>query len=146
MRGSTCHFTREFFDAGNNLTEAVAKRFGEDPADVERMKEDPGGALDTMQDAILSVLEDIGSEVRLSFDYYENQFDQEVKEVYLSGGSVLFPGMDRMLSNIFNLETHLWDPTEALDITSPRFDASRLEGMNSDMAIAVGLATRVRSL
>ena len=146
MRGNTSNFTREIYDAGNNITEAVAKRFGEDPADVERMKEDPGGALETMQDAIVSVLEDIGAEVRLSFDYYENQFDQEVKEVYLSGGSVLFPGIDRMLGNVFGLETHLWDPTEGLDITSPRFDASRLEGMNSDMAIAVGLATRLRSL
>ena len=146
MRGSTCSFTREIYLAGNDLTEAVAKRFGEDPADVERMKEDPGGALETMQDAIVSVLEDIGSEIRLSFDYHENQFDQEVKEVYLSGGSVLFPGIDRMLSKVFSVETRLWDPVEALDITSPRFDASRLEGMNSDMAVAVGLATRLRSL
>ena len=74
-------------------------------------------ALETMQDAIVSVLEDIGSEIRLSFDYYENQFDQEVKEVYLSGGSVLFPDMDKMLAKIFNLETRLWDPMEALDLT-----------------------------
>jgi type IV pilus assembly protein PilM len=146
MRGSTCSFTREIYLAGNDLTEAVAKRFGEDPADVERMKEDPGGALETMQDAIVSVLEDIGSEIRLSFDYHENQFDQEVKEVYLSGGSVLFPGIDRMLSKVFTVGTRLWDPVEALDITSPRFDTSRLEGMNSDMAVAVGLATRLRSL
>ena len=146
MRGNTCSFTREIYLAGNDLTEAVAKRFGEDPADVERMKEDPGGALETMQDAIVSVLEDIGSEIRLSFDYHENQFDQEVKEVYLSGGSVLFPGIDRMLSKVFGIETRLWDPVEALDITSPRFETSRLEGTNSDMAVAVGLATRLRSL
>ncbi len=145
MRGNKCYFGREFYTAGNDLTEAVAKRFGEDPADVERMKEEPGGALETMQDAIVSVLEDLGSEVRLSFDYYENQFDQEVKEVYLSGGSALFPGIDRMLSNIFNLETRVWDPMEAVDITSPKLDTSRLEGMNSDMAIAIGLASRLRS-
>jgi type IV pilus assembly protein PilM len=145
MRGHTCHFTREFYVAGNDLTEAVAKRFGEDPTDVERMKEDPGGALETMQDAIVPVLEDIGSEIRLSFDYYENQFDQEVKEVYLSGGSVLFPGMDRLLLNIFNLDTHIWDPMEAVDITNARLDMGQLEGMNSDMAVAVGLATRLKT-
>lgn len=143
MRGNTHHFGREFYTAGNDLTEAVAKRFGEDPADVERMKEDPGGALETMQDAILTVLEEIGSEIRLSFDYYENQYDQEVKEVYISGGSVLFPGMDKMLGNIFNLETKLWDPMEALDLTSSRLDTSRLQGMNSDMAVAVGLTNRL---
>lgn len=146
MRGNTSYFTREIYSAGNDLTEAVAKRFGEDPADVERMKEDPGGALETMQDAIVPVLEEIGSEIKLSFDYYENQFDQEVKEVYLSGGSVFFPGMDKMLGKIFNLETRLWDPMEALDLSGGRFDASILQGMNSDMAVAVGMAMRLRSL
>ena len=145
MKGNSIYFTREIYIAGNDQTEAVAKRFGEDPADVERMKEDPGGALETMQDAIVPVLEDMGSEIRLSFDYYENQFDQEVKEVYLSGGAVLFPGMDRMLANIFGLETRIWDPMEAVDITSPKLDPEKLTGVNSDMAIALGLATRLGS-
>ena len=120
VKGTTSYFTREIYVAGNNITEAVAKRFGEDPSDVERMKEDPGGALETMQDAIMVVLEEIGNEIRLSFDYYENQFDEEVTEVYISGGSVQFPGMDSLLSNIFNLETRLWDPSEGVDITSPK--------------------------
>jgi len=143
LRGNVSRFSREFYNAGNELTEVVAKRFGEDPSDIERMKEDPGGALKTMQDAMESVLEDISSEIRLSFDYYENQFDQEVKEVYLSGGSVLFPGVDKMIGGILGLETRLGDPLEALDINSPKFNAGYLDGMNSDMAVAVGLASRV---
>jgi len=146
VKGATSYFTRETYVAGNNITEAVAKRFGEDPSDVERMKEDPGGALETMQDAIMVVLEEIGNEIRLSFDYYENQFDEEVTEVYISGGSVQFPGMDSLLANIFNLETRLWDPSEGVDITSPKFDPSQLEGTNSDMAVAIGLACRLKDL
>ena len=144
MRGTTSAFTREFFAAGNDLTEAVAKRFGEDPADVEKMKENPGDALETMQDAVMQVLEDIGSEIRLSFDYYANQYDQEVQEVYLSGGSVKLPGMDSMLSNIFNMETKLWDPTEAVEVSADT--AAKLSGVNSDYAVAVGLAARLRSM
>ena len=115
MRGNSSYFQREIFMAGNDLTDAVAKRFGEDPKDVEKMKKDPGGALESMQDAMLPVLEDIGSEIRLSFDYHENQHDQEVKEVYISGGSVLFPGIDTMLTQIFNLPIKVWDPTEGLE-------------------------------
>ncbi len=143
IKGNRMQFSRPFYQAGNDLTEVVAKRFGEEPGDIERMKEDPGGALKTMQDAMESVLDDICSEIRLSFDYYENQYDQEVREVYLSGGSVLFPAMDKMLGDILTMETKLWDPMEALDITSPRFDAGSLDGMNCDMAVAVGLASRV---
>lgn len=144
MRGNTSLFQREIFMGGNDLTEAVAKRFGEDPKDVEKMKKDPGGALESMQDAMLPVLEDIGSEIRLSFDYHENQYDQEVKEVYISGGSVLFPGIDTMLAQIFNLPVKLWDPTEGLEITS--FNPGGMGGSNSDMAIALGLASRLRNL
>lgn len=144
MRGNISLFQREFFNAGNDLTEAVAKRFGEDPKDVEKMKKDPGGALESMQDAMLPVLEDIGSEIRLSFDYHENQHDQEVKEVYVSGGTVLFPGIDTMLSQIFNLPVKVWDPTEGLEIAG--FNPGEMAGANSDMAIAMGLSSRLRNL
>ncbi len=143
MRGNKSYFHREIYVAGNDLTDAVAKRFGEDPKDVERMKKDPGGALESMQDAMLPVLEDIGNEIKLSFDYYENQYDQEVKEVFLSGGTVFFPGVDTMLGQIFNLPTKLWDPTEGLEITN--FNPSGMGGTNSDMAIALGLASRLIS-
>jgi type IV pilus assembly protein PilM len=143
MRGSTSVFTREIYTAGNDLTEAVVKRFGVEPDEVEHMKQDPGAALATMQDAFVSVLEDIRTEIKMSFDFIETQYDREVKEVFISGGSVLFPGMDRMLSNVSGLETRLWDPMEALEIGSQRFNAGQYEGMNSDMAVAVGLATRV---
>jgi type IV pilus assembly protein PilM len=143
MRGNVSFFQREIFMGGNDLTDAVAKRFGEDPKDVEKMKKDPGGALESMQDAMLPVLEDIGSEIRLSFDYHENQYDQEVKEVFISGGSVLFPGIDTMLAQIFNLPVKIWDPTEGLEITS--FNPGGMGGANSDMAIALGLASRLRN-
>ncbi|MFH0939554.1 MAG: type IV pilus assembly protein PilM [Planctomycetota bacterium] len=141
MRGNVSYFQREIYVAGNDLTEAVAKRFGEDPSDVERMKRDPGGALESMQDAMLPVLEDMGSEIRLSFDYFENQFNQQVKEVYLSGGTCYFPGVDTLFGQIFNLPTKLWDPTEGLEIA--KFNPTGMSGANSDMAIAIGLAGRV---
>lgn len=144
MCGNTSMFHREIYAAGNDLTDAVAKRFGEDSADVERMKRDPGGALESMQDAMLPVSEDIGGEIRLSFDYYENQYEQEVKEVYMSGGSVLFPSLDSMFTQIFNLPTKLWDPTEGLEIAGA--NPIGLGGTNSEMAVAMGLASRLRNL
>ncbi|MCZ7647088.1 MAG: type IV pilus assembly protein PilM [Planctomycetota bacterium] len=140
MRGNMSFFQREIYVAGNDLTEAVAKRFGEDPRDVEKMKVDPGGALESMQDAMLPVLEDIGSEIRLSFDYFENQYDQPVKEVFLSGGSVLFPGMDTMLSQVFSLPTHLWDPLEGLEVANY---STTMSSSNSEMTVSLGLAARI---
>ena len=141
MRGNASCFQREIYVAGNDLTEAVAKRFGEDPKDVEKMKREPGGALESMQDAMLPVLEDVGSEIRLSFDYFENQYEQKVKEVYISGGSAFFPGLDTMLTQVFNLPTKLWDPTEGLEIRN--YNPTGMGGANSNMAISLGLAARI---
>lgn len=143
LKGKVSHFTRDFYVAGNDLTEMIARRFGESPADVERMKEDPGDALESMQEAFAGVLEDIGSEVRLSFDYYENQFDQQVQEVLLSGGSVLFPGCDQMLGDILGLPTRLWDPLESLDTSALGAQVTQLGKTTSSLAIAVGLASRL---
>jgi len=143
MRGNISYFQREIYVAGNDITDAIAKRFGEDPKDVERMKKDPGGALESMQDAMLPIMEDIGNEIRLSFDYFENQFDQQVKEVYLSGGTAYFPGVDTMFTQIFNLPTKVWDPTEGLEIRGGH--AAGLSGANSDLSIALGLASRLRN-
>jgi type IV pilus assembly protein PilM len=146
MRGHTSHFTRDFYVAGNDVTETLAKRFGESPEDVEHMKEDPGQALESMKEAFSSVLEDIGSEVRLSFDYYENQFDQQVQEVYLSGGSVLFPDADKMLSEVLGLEAKLWDPLEALDTSELSEQVAQLGGSGARLAVAVGLASRLTGM
>ncbi|MCW8133635.1 MAG: type IV pilus assembly protein PilM [Planctomycetota bacterium] len=143
LRGNHSLFQREIYVAGNDITDAIAKRFGEDPKDVERMKKDPGGALESMQDAMLPILEDIGNEIRLSFDYFENQFDQQVKEVFMSGGTAYFPGVDTMFTQIFNLPTKIWDPTEGLEIRGGH--TAGLGGANSDLAIALGLASRLRN-
>ena len=71
------------------------------------------GCIHANAEALQAVLEDIATEVTLSLDYFEGQIDQRVKEVYVSGGAALFPGIDHMLSKFFNLET---DPREMRDL------------------------------
>ena len=48
-----------------------------------------------------------------------------------------------MFTQIFNLPTKIWDPTEGLEIRGGH--TSGLGGANSDMAIALGLASRLRN-
>ncbi len=146
VKGHTSQFTRDFYVAGNDVTEMIAKRFGESAEDVERMKEDPGEALESMQEAFAGVLEDIGSEVRLSFDYYENQFDQQVQEVLLSGGSSIFPSCDKKLGEILGLETKIWDPLEALDTSSLGTQVAQLGRTTAALAVAAGLGSRLANM
>jgi type IV pilus assembly protein PilM len=144
MKSDSDCFTREVFTAGSSFTDAVAKRFGEDANDVEMMKEDPGDALEAMQESIMPVLEDIGSEVRLSFDYYENQFDHQVSKVFLSGGSIQFPGVVEALGQIFEIETEKFSPFEYLNVAVD--NDIILQDKASDMVVALGLASRIRGM
>ena len=143
LRGGTSYFTREVYIAGNNFTEAIARRFGEDPEEVERMKLDPGGATETMVEAMAPVVEDIAGEVRLSFDYFENQFDRPVNEVYISGGAAIFPGMEDVFTKALDLPVKAWDPTEGIEL-SLRAGPGAAQAAPGDLAVAVGLAARVR--
>jgi type IV pilus assembly protein PilM len=137
-------FTRELYTAGNSMTDAIAKRFGENIEDVEVMKEDPGDAVDAIREAVTPVLEDIGSEVRLSFDYYENQFDQPVSRVLLSGGAIQFPGITEALGSIFELETVRFTPFDQINVSAT--NDVILSEKASDMVVALGLASRIRGL
>lgn len=141
LKGREECFTREVYTAGNAFTDAIAKRFGEDPKEVERMKEDPGAALESMREAMLSTMEDLANDVRLSFEYYENQFDMPVSRVYLSGGTILFPGIVEALGEIFEIETERFHPFESIRVTAS--NEILVKERPSDFVIALGLASRL---
>lgn len=143
-RGNSEIFTRPVFTAGESITDAIARRFGEEPADVELMKWNPGDAEDVIRESMLPVLEEIGSEARLSFDYYENQFERPISRVYVSGGSVQFAGVVSELGRIFEVETVRFTPFEMLDVRTDNDVVIREKA--SDMVVALGLASRIRGM
>ena len=67
-------------------------------------------------------LDDLGNEIHLSFDYYENQYDREVDEVYLSGGSCKVPGLKTTFERVFDRRIFFWDPTENIDARSDQLE------------------------
>jgi type IV pilus assembly protein PilM len=142
-RGRTSYFTREIYLAGNDFTDAIAKRLGLESREAETLKKDPGDRIGELMESVAPTIEDLGNEIHLSFDYYENQFDSEVEEVYLSGGGAKFPQMEETFSRIFDRKTQLWDPTENFEVSN-RVDVDALKQNAPQLAIAVGLASRIR--
>ncbi|MEK7482701.1 MAG: pilus assembly protein PilM, partial [Planctomycetota bacterium] len=89
---------------------------------------------------------DLANEIHLSFDYFENQFDEEVNEVYLSGGGSRLVMLEEAFERIFDRKTRKWDPTENLEIRADRIDVDLLKENFSQLAIALGLASRLRKV
>lgn len=79
MRGSVSQFAREVYVAGNELIGTLSKGLGVAPADAEKVYRAPGDKMDQVVEILAPVLDDLGNEVRLSFEFYETQFDKPVE-------------------------------------------------------------------
>lgn len=144
LKGPVSYFTREVYLAGNDFTEAVSRKFNLEPDEAERFKADPGDQASDVEEAILPTLDDLGNEIQLSFDYFENQFDRVVEEVYVSGGSARLPGLQRAFEGAFEKSVVFWNPLEGVEVSAGKIDTRVLEAYAGQLAVGVGLATRVR--
>ena len=143
LRGGTSYFTREIYLGGDDFTSAVSKRLGCEVHQAELLKRDPGENQEALRDAVLPSIDDLGNEIHLSFDYFENQFDRVVEEVYISGGSARLPGLQRAFEGAFEKSVVFWNPLEGIDVR-PGVDMKALNQYAGQLAVGVGLATRVR--
>jgi type IV pilus assembly protein PilM len=143
MRGTVSYFSREVYLAGNDFTEAVGRRLSLESKEAEKVKVGPENRTHEVEEAIVPVLDDLANEVHLSFDYYENQYDRQVEEIYISGGSTGLPGLEAAFERIFNRKVSFWDPTENLEISSERLSVDQLKAAGPQLAVAVGLASRI---
>ncbi len=143
LRNNVTYFAREVAMGGQDLTNAITRRFGLEGFEAEALKRDPQDQVVEVQDAVAGVLDDLGNEINLSFDFFENQFEGEVEEVYLSGGSVLLPFLEESLEKIFEKRTRVWNPLEGLKVKADNVDVDALNQTAPQLAVAVGLAAQV---
>ncbi len=142
-RGGIPLFTREVYVAGSQFSEGVARAFDVDAPESERLKGEPGDNLEQVKSAVGPPVAELANEVALSFDFFENESESVVGEVYLSGGSALLAGLDETLSQRLGKPVNPWDPAVGLRYRTAQLeDAVREHG--AKLAVAVGLASRVR--
>ncbi len=144
LRGGALCFTREIYLGGDDLTSAASKRLGCEMHQAEALKRQPGDNIEALRDAVLPTIDDLGNEIHLSFDYFENQFDQPVDDVFLSGGGVELPLVAETFEKIFEKRTRQWDPTERLAVDEDAVDVDALRANAGQLAVVMGLACRLR--
>jgi type IV pilus assembly protein PilM len=140
LRDNVSCFAREVPMGGQDLTNSIARRLGIEPSQAETLKRDPADQLSVVQEACTQVLEDLGNEVNLSFDFFENQFDGEVQEVWLTGGTALLPFLEESFEKIFEKRTKTWNPVEGLKVRADNVDVEALNQLAPQLAVAIGLA------
>ncbi len=142
LKNNISLFAREVYLGGNDLTNAITRRMGVDIYQAEAMKKDPQDRENEVHEAITPVIEDLGNEINLSFDFFENQYDGSVNHVFMSGGSALLPGLEEDFEALFEKKTRVWNPIEGLKIRSDNVDIESLNCSALQLAVSVGLAAR----
>ena len=99
-----------------------------------------GGEATTVATVSEQVLSDIGSEIKRSLLFYENQMDGEpVDRVLLAGGSALLPGVLKYFENNLDVAVHLMQPLEKIESD---FSIDLVQKLGPTLATGVGLALR----
>ncbi len=137
---SSC-FSRDIMSAGNDLTRVISENMNIDFSQAEQLKCQMEEKKEKLFNLIQPVLDNLLTEVRLSFDYYESQFGGGINKLYLSGGSCGLAGLDKFLADSLGVNAEIWNPLSTIKI-NPGIDETQLSSIRSQLPIAIGLAIR----
>ena len=142
VQNGIAHFAREVYVAGTDFNEQIARRLGVDVLSVDQLKRNPGDQADAVREALQTSLDDLANEIVLSFDFFENESEKVVSDIYLSGGAVMFPGIEEVFAQLLGRPAFLWNPAEGLESRLSGQAADKLHSDYAQFAICVGLAAR----
>ncbi|MDD2717280.1 MAG: type IV pilus assembly protein PilM [Candidatus Wallbacteria bacterium] len=146
-RNGILEFHRNISIAGNSITSVIQSVLKLEFAQAENIKKEEGKIItegeeeNEVSEVIRTVVEDLSSEIRRSFDYYKAQQRQKViHKIFLSGGSAYLRNIDVFLANELGIEVVVSDPLMSVDIGVS--DESGLREHALELSAAIGLALR----
>ena len=115
--------------------------------DTSKMRRGPApeeNPQERVQDAIGSVIDDICHDINISIDYFENQYDKRVDEVFITGGASNTGGLQEALERTVQKPVNRWNPVQHLNLQMGDDSSQEIQDYASMAAIALGLASRLR--
>lgn len=143
VRGFSSYFARESYKGGDDITDAISKRFALDPAQAEKMKVNPGDNLLTVLESIETVVYDVCNDIRSSIDYFEAQYEVPVDEIYVTGGAANTAGLAEGLEKVCQKRVTKWRPAEMVPRELTPDAESAIRESFDQATIALGLAARL---
>jgi type IV pilus assembly protein PilM len=142
LNGTTGFFTREFYVSGSELSDQLGQALSVDPFELEKLKREPGQRLPEIRQATQTTIDDMVNEIKLSFDFFENEVDRSIDRVYLTGGASRFEPLVQSLAESLDAPIESWSPTEGLTIATDGPGADMLHKRPELFSVALGLAGR----
>lgn len=135
-------FSRDIALAGKSFTQRLADVLGIDFKAAEECKFDPEKLKQEKAIAAVdSIISNLASEIRISFDYYESQSSSSVERIFISGGGAFFKRLPEVLSHLLGVDVSYWDPFKHVTLQEG-LDRKKAEATSGQFAVALGLALR----
>lgn len=139
-------FTRDVFMGGNKLSEEIQKQLAVSEEEAELLK--IGGKLDNINyERLDSVIQDVSLalavEVQRSLDLHAaSTTGEEVKKIYLSGGTSRIPGIKDLIADRVGVPVEYLDPFRKIKYDETRFDPEYIKEISPVAVVSLGLALR----
>lgn len=132
-------FTRDIFMGGRDFTKSISNALSVNFEEAEKLKCQPDDKREEVRKAIESVVLNLLSEVRLSFDYFVTERNTHISQLLLIGGSAMVDGLPEAFSKYLEIPVERWNPIATLNV-SPEVDGDELKKNAGRLAVALGLA------
>lgn len=135
------YISREISIAGRDFTKRISDTLSINISEAEALKHNAQDKYQEMISACEQTLNELCSQIRMSFDYFENQVGSAVENIYLSGGASRLKGLDKALENLLGGKVSLWGDFHDLNLNSS-IDKSKFLDDIGCLSVALGLALR----
>jgi type IV pilus assembly protein PilM len=129
--------TRVVNIGGDKLTSGLAETMSISYAEAEGIKV---GMAPEVESSLQMQVAPLGREIRASLDFFENQHDRPVSQVYVSGASSRSEMILQLLHSELELECKTWSPTGFLQLALPGPQAVEIDHVSSQLTVAIGAA------
>ncbi|MFH1868541.1 MAG: type IV pilus assembly protein PilM [Candidatus Omnitrophota bacterium] len=148
IKGASSYLCRDIDIGGNDIIRLIASNYSGQEKDLKKIDEKlmgfeqlPDDEKAAMARYLEEVLSRLADEIRLSFDFYENQHAGGINKVYVSGGLASLEIVETFLKESLGRDTARWNSLAGVDI-SEGLDAQVLEKVQSQLAVSIGLGLR----
>ncbi|MFH1552649.1 MAG: type IV pilus assembly protein PilM [Candidatus Omnitrophota bacterium] len=135
-------FMRQIQIGGKDVADAICHNLSVSQEKAEEYKVGLGGPdKEAITQATVPILDDLITEVQLSFGYFENRYNKGVSNIYCSGGMIFQEGVADYLTKKLGIQVKKWNPVEGIGI-SENLSREDIDSVASQLAVSIGLALR----
>jgi type IV pilus assembly protein PilM len=145
-RNNSIIFSKEITIGGVNVTEEIQRQIGVNYDEAEVLKcsgDEKGNLPEEVISIINTVLEIFFTDIKKSVDFYiTSSSDDSFEKCYITGGSVLLPGIVAGLESLLGIDVEILNALEKFTYSAKSFTEQELNSIAYTGGVALALSMR----